>query len=351
MSAGSLMFAHEVESMQKHARKPVVCFLSKASGAHYKTLDLAILRRHFEVAEHPYAYTPANVARFMRRVGGADILFSWFANPWLAAIRPLLPRRLRVAVVAGGYDVADCPELRYGRRYQPVLRGLTRSLLERADTVLPVSESACRELESFARAPRVRVAPNAVDLPRFSFLSGVRRSRTVLTVGAVARFTSIRKGHDRFLEMARRMPETRFTLVGKPLDGTFEELREKAPANVVFAGHLSRGALIREMLEASVYAQLSRHEAFGVSMAEAMACGCIPVVAGGGALEEVTRGEGHAVDGGDPEAAARAARAAFEATDAERERVASAASFYRVERREEALTRALAELAETGGPG
>ena len=44
--------------------------------------------------------------------------------------------------------------------------------------------------------------------------------------------------------------------------------------------------------KASIYVQASRHEAFGLSMAEAMLCGCIPVVSTYGAIPEVAGDQG-----------------------------------------------------------
>jgi len=53
-----------------------------------------------------------------------------------------------------------------------------------------------------------------------------------------------------------------------------------------------------------VYAQLSFHEGFGVAVAEAMLCECIPVLSTKGALPEVGGKNAYYVPFGDPKFAA-----------------------------------------------
>ena len=53
--------------------------------------------------------------------------------------------------------------------------------------------------------------------------------------------------------------------------------------------------MISEMLNSCVYLQLSYYESFGVSVAEAIACGCVPIVTAGTALPEVCGIEGRVV--------------------------------------------------------
>jgi glycosyltransferase involved in cell wall biosynthesis len=57
---------------------------------------------------------------------------------------------------------------------------------------------------------------------------------------------------------------------------------------------------------ARFYCQLSRREGFGVAVAEAMACKCVPMVSDSGALPEVVRQCGVIVPNDDPAKPARA---------------------------------------------
>ena len=65
--------------------------------------------------------------------------------------------------------------------------------------------------------------------------------------------------------------------------------------NLKFVGYLSDEELLNLYRKAKVYCQLSEHEGFGISVAEAMACECIPVVSNKGALPEIVDSNGFIV--------------------------------------------------------
>jgi glycosyltransferase involved in cell wall biosynthesis len=269
------------------AERPVICFLSRKAPARYKDLDAEILGRHFKVLRVDYSYTLESILQFRGAVKRCDVIVSWFANPWFGLLLPLVPKRVRIVVIAGGYDVADCPALDYGARRRPFWGMLTRRLLKRANLVLPVSKFNEAEMLTWVQPAQTRLVYNAVDFPEFSLVPNRSRQQKVVTVGAIESFISKRKGHFVFIDVARQLPEVEFVLIGKPMDDTIEYLKELAPSNVRFTGYVTRQEMIQEMLSASVYLQMSAHEAFGVSVAEAVACGCYPIVSVDTALPEV----------------------------------------------------------------
>lgn len=331
--------------MTKSATQPVgrsvVCFLSKQSPARYKDLDAEILERHFEVIRINYSYKLSSLIAFLREVRRADVLVSWFANPWLGVMRFFIPRKVKIIVIAGGYDVADSLKLNYGSRYNWSIKWITRRLLERADLVLAVSKFNQSELLGWVHPRRQELLYNAVDFPNFEPLLNVVRDRKVITVGAIESFISKRKGHYRFIQVAKLLPEVEFVIIGKGLDHTFEELQSLAPPNVRFLGYVTREQLLQEMLSASVYLQLSVHEAFGVSVAEAVACGCYPVVAADTALPEVIGAHGSIVEGEDLEAAATEVSKALEQKSYRTVDYRSVRNLFSVEQREAGLLRAV----------
>jgi glycosyltransferase involved in cell wall biosynthesis len=83
------------------------------------------------------------------------------------------------------------------------------------------------------------------------------------------------------------MTDVNFVLAGAWKDNAIEYLRSIATPNVTFTGWLSDEALWDNYRKAAVYVQASLHEGFGLSVAEAMLAGCIPVVTTAGALPEV----------------------------------------------------------------
>ena len=111
------------------------------------------------------------------------------------------------------------------------------------------------------------------------------------------------------------MPDVNFVLVGAWKDDTINYLRLIAPPNVTFTGWLSDEALLDYYRNATVYVQASLHEGFGMSVAEAMLAGCIPVVTGAGALPEVTGEFGISIPEAEPAVIAHAIEEALIRSD------------------------------------
>lgn len=237
-----------------------------------------------------------------------DLVFGWFgtaAAPFVAIAR-LLGRP--AVVVAGGADVVDLPEIGYGlgsvpRRY----RWLVRLGYAWATRVLAFSDASRRSIVELplVRRERVRTLYLSVDADRFR--PGGHKAERALTVGQVTENNLQRKGLSTFVEAARLAPGIAFHLVGRPVDdGAVRRILAQAPPNLKVLGHLDDAQLRAEYREARAYAQLSLHEGFGMSLAEAMASECVPVVTDAGALPELVGDAGCRVPPGDPAAAARA---------------------------------------------
>ena len=72
-----------------------------------------------------------------------------------------------------------------------------------------------------------------------------------------------------------------------------------------------------EYQQARVYAQLSAHEGFGMALAEAMACECVPVVTTRGSIPEVVGDTGVYVEVEDPIAAGKAIKRVIKDSNSE----------------------------------
>jgi glycosyltransferase involved in cell wall biosynthesis len=152
----------------------------------------------------------------------------------------------------------------------------------------------------------------------FGSLPGGERDSAALTVSNVARLSLERKGLRPFVEAAQHAADVEFVLVGDWVDDAVDVLRARAGPNVRLTGRLSDEALDGEYRRAAVYVQASRHEGFGLSLAEAMLAGCIPVVTSAGSLPEVVGDAGVYIDAPDPAQVAAGVRRALELGDAER---------------------------------
>ena len=104
----------------------------------------------------------------------------------------------------------------------------------------------------------------------------------------------------------------RFVFAGKWLDDAVERLRAEAPANVEFTGWLSDEELLDVYRRAAVYVQASRHEGFGLAVAEAMLAGCVPVVMNVTAMPEVVGDAGVLIESQEPDAVAAGIARALE---------------------------------------
>ena len=138
-----------------------------------------------------------------------------------------------------------------------------------------------------------------------------------LTVGIVDRRNVLARDWARS-SGGRPAARCRFVLAGRWDDGAADELREAATPNVTLTGWVEEDVLNDWYRRASVYVQASAHEGFGLSVAEGMLAGCIPVTTRAGALPEVVGDIGVQVDGQDPARLAAAIARALERDDHER---------------------------------
>src|SRR5437899_8740717 len=124
--------------------------------------------------------------------------------------------------------------------------------------------------------------PCPIDL--YSNLT-VQKRDLVVTVGRIAP----EKRMGLFLEIARKLPNVEFAIVGSIATerrSYYENLRDAAPSNVSFI--LSPLRKVKELLgRAKVYVHSAQNEHFGITIVEAMAAGCVPVVNDSGGPREI----------------------------------------------------------------
>jgi glycosyltransferase involved in cell wall biosynthesis len=116
---------------------------------------------------------------------------------------------------------------------------------------------------------------------------------------------------DTFLKASVYLPDVRFVLVGEISDVLRASLQKTGGHNVEFTGYLDFEALLPYYRKAKVYCQLSTHESFGVALAEAMSCGCVPVVTRKYSLPEIVGDTGFYVPYNNPEETADTIRKAL----------------------------------------
>lgn len=300
-------------------RKSLLILLPWPASPFMKT-DIDLLGKHFPVEVLTYEGRRLHMAlRVLARIlaGRVGAVVLWFAVPSFGFGVSVIAKALRcpIALITGGYDVACMPEIGFGSMIRPKLRRLVVAMLNMADVVLTFSDYSQTEVLRYARPRRMLTVYPGVDVNRFRPAEGVsweQRECMVITASSVGHAFIRQKGLDTFVRAAAYVPEARFVLIGKFVDDAIDMLRAEAPANVEFTGRfLADEEYVRYLQSARVYVQASAHEGFGLSLAEAMAAGCVPVAANVTAMPEVVGEAGFYAPVGNAQAFAEAVRMAL----------------------------------------
>jgi 1,2-diacylglycerol 3-alpha-glucosyltransferase len=220
---------------------------------------------------------------------------------------------------------------RFRAALHPLYRPFGRTVLTRSSAVVCVT-GAERDLlvKHFPEiADRTVVIPNGTD-PRPATGAGPSfrppaQTRRIICVGRLEQYKRV----DRVIRaMAHLGPEHRLDVVGTgPAGAQWRQLAARLglAGQVVFHGRLDDEAFATCLASASAAVSASAHEAFGMSVADALAAGLPTVAAPIPAHQEVARlaGDGVWLRYADPDDEADLAAAIIEATTAGRKRPAS----------------------------
>ena len=282
--------------------------------ATFVAIDREILAERYEVRDWYQPGRVPNLFALVPAVLRSDLVFGWFAN-WHTFFPITLAWLLRKPsiLIIGGFDTANMPDIGYGHQRGGVRRWASRWIMKRARRLVTNSRYSLSEIEANTPIPpeRVTVIHHGVPDP-FGEPPRPERERMALTVGAIDHGTLDQKGQRPFVEAAAHIPDARFVFVGKWLDDAIETLRELAAENVEFTGFIDDDALREYYGRAAVYVQASRHEGFGMAVAEAMLGGCVPVVLDVTAMPEVVGDAGVLISSQRPEDVAEGVRRALE---------------------------------------
>lgn len=254
----------------------------------FARLDAELISQFCDVVVFPY-FGPRSIVGLQKLVKSSDAVIIWFLGRH-APSAVLMARCLRVPMISviGGFEVAWVSSIGYGIKPRTIKERIIKWMISQSNLVLSVSSFSRNEAVS--RFPqysqKFRLVPNAVNTTRFTLpTSGSRRG--VISVGAITRETIGRKSWQAVSDVAARMPDVQFSVIGRVGDSAGRAFVQQLPSNVSWYGYLADEQLISKLQGASLYLQPSIHEAFCVALAEAMACGCFPVVSKLGALPEV----------------------------------------------------------------
>ena len=280
--------------------------------ASFIAIDREILAERFELED---LYQPGRLPNPIAVIGGvlrADLVFAWFAN-WHSFLPITLAWLLRKpsVLIMGGFDTANMPDIGFGHQRGGLRMHASRWIFRRAGRLITHSNYTLSEIERNTPIPASRVKVLHLGVPDPFGEDAPAKERAALTVGAIDRTTLVQKGQLPFVRAARELPDVSFVFAGKWLDDSVEELKAQATANVEFTGWLSDEDLLALYRRSAVYVQASRHEGFGLAVAEAMLAGCVPVVMNVTAMPEVVGDAGVLIESQRPEDVAEGIRQAL----------------------------------------
>jgi glycosyltransferase involved in cell wall biosynthesis len=300
---------------------PRILFASP-SDASFIRIDRELLAERWPLREWRQPGRMTNPFRLVPMLLRSDVVVGWWASWhtfWPVTLAWLL--RKPSLLIVGGFDTANVPEIGYGFQQGGARRWLSRWVMRRATRLVTNSHYSQAEIERNIGFPRSRVGVIHHGIPDpYGDLPPGDREHLALSVGLITRDNLEIKGQRLFVEAAAHAPEVVFVLAGPWRDDAIDSLRAGAAPNVAFTGWLEQDDLDALFRRASVYVQPSRHEGFGMAVAEAMLAGCVPVVTEAGALPEVVGEAGVTVASDDPELLAAGVQEALALGDGARRR-------------------------------
>jgi phosphatidylinositol alpha-mannosyltransferase len=254
--------------------------------------ETRLLGRSFNVKVNgsvaPVALQPGTIGRVRRAIRDADVVH--VHEPLVVPTSPAA--FLGAGPPAVGTFHADPSDMT--RRLYHVAAPILRRVLARFDAVTAVSRAAGSAIEHLV--DEVIEIPNGIDTRAFS-LDVVRRPGRVVFLGR----DEPRKGLDVLLAawplVHAAVPEAELVVLGAYREAPHESIRYLGTS----VGHQKR----LQLAEATVFcAPNLGGESFGISLVEAMAAGCAPVVSDLPAFRSVAGDTARYVPVGDPESLA-----------------------------------------------
>jgi len=292
---------------------PKILMLNNLQSTFVKN-DYDILSSNFQV-DVLSGNSVLDYLKQIHKAKGYDLYFSWWGTSLHTALFAKMFKGKSI-IVAGGGDATEIPEISYGS-FTTWKKHIVKFVFENADIVLAVSERTKCDLLRHSKPRSIEVVYNGVDTEKYK-PKGNKENIVLMLAGGRTLNSQIvkRKGIETFVKCAKHLPAIQFVLVAKHKNDTcFKHLKDITPSNVKITGFIPFEKLLNYYQRAKVYVQISFYESFGVSVAEAMLCQCIPVVTNRGAIPEVVGDNGFYVPYGNPEITSKAIKKALDSSN------------------------------------
>jgi glycosyltransferase involved in cell wall biosynthesis len=295
--------------------RPVVFFADRGDAT-FIHADLRMLSAFARIKRHSFRATRWTLLpELLRSLWGSlkeiprsDVVMCHFGgwNSWI----PLLLARFfnkPSALVVHGTDCVSFPSIGYGNFRKWPLKAVTAGCFRSTSRIVPVHESLIESESDFATGiglrQGIRVHCPGLRTPITTLHHGfdpdrwcvdgtaVRSGALTVATGLSSERTRILKGIDLIIACARSHPGMGFTIVG--LDPAW---MEDLPPNIEAVPSMPQASLLTLYQRSMFYLQLSMSEGFGCALAEAMLCGCVPIVSNAGSLPDVAGDTGYVLE-------------------------------------------------------
>lgn len=298
-------------------RKPVILFTYPVSSS-FIVQDIDSFQEAYTVKK--FRFQPSDKLllplSFIRQkiflifnISSSDILICQFAG--YHSLLPVLFAKIfrrPCLIIVGGTDCISIPSIDYGNFRKPILSWFTRESLKYTTHITAPGESLIESnytyksigypkqgFRNFDRSIKTpcTVIHNGINTSRFVPVDGIRKRNKFLTIcTTIDHRNFLLKGLDLFVEAARNYPECEFTIIGRVSKGFSLEKSD----NLTLSDFIPNEQLPAKISEYTYYCQFSLSEGFGVALAEAMACGCVPIVSNVGIMSYIVGDSGFVLE-------------------------------------------------------
>jgi glycosyltransferase involved in cell wall biosynthesis len=251
----------------------------------------------------------------------SDVVWVWVADyPAIPFIVFAKIFKKPVIVTIMGFEVYAAPEIGYGNQLDPIRGAVSRWILRNVTQCITMSEAYKQITIELEPQSKVVVIYGWVD----SRICGeiLPEKRGVTTSMCDYKVVQLVKGIPIF-NAATKDIESK-VIVGD--------------VNIPYKSYLEK------LKQVKVYCQLSYTDQFPLTLLEAMACGCIPVVTDRGGLPEIVGDVGFIVPYGDVKKTREAIRMALLSGPSDIKAVRDRAAMFSIERRNNAVKNMLDEI-------
>ena len=190
----------------------------------------------------------------------SNLVWIWFADiPTLPIMIISKLFHKSTVVNVGGFEVSGIKDINYGNQLKPIRGWISRWIIKNATAVIIPSPQYKEKIKKLIPTANVYMIPNFIDTSMCD--TQLPEKENLVVTAVCSKFA--------------------YDYKGIPI---FESVAKSIPAESKILEHLPREEYENYLKRAKVYCQLSRDETFGISLVEAMACGCVPVVSDKGAL-------------------------------------------------------------------